>query len=114
MNQQRLQIVTDAPVLGIPRQRRSGELERAAAAVEEWLDAQDLDGVGPDTDAELLRTLSELAIAQAPESVLADAVLQARDAGWDWAPIAMLLGETPGNVKNRFAARVSTTAKPPC
>jgi hypothetical protein len=92
---------TLASVHRIPRQRGRVELERAALAVEDWLDTQAGDD-DIDVDADCLRRISELAIADAPESAVAQAVDQAREAGWGFAPIAMLLGLTPRDARKRY------------
>lgn len=94
---------TLASVHRIPRQRGRLELERAASAVEDWLDAQAGDD-DIDVDADCLRRISELAIADAPESAVAQAVEQAREAGWGFAPIAMLLGLTPLDARKRYGS----------
>lgn len=80
------------------------ELERAADAVEKWLDALDLDDPDMvDVDGENLRRVSALAVSRAPEPELAGAVRTARESGWGWSPIAMLLGMDRKAAVARFA-----------
>lgn len=80
------------------------ELERAADAVEQWLDALDLDDPDViDVDGENLRRVSALALAGAPETELAAAVRVAREGGWGWSPIAMLLGTDRKAAVARFS-----------
>lgn len=77
------------------RYRRRVGLNRAAEVIEDWLDTQEVDGaeLGEDAIAEL-RRVGELARCGAPKAELDAAVRTAREAGWSWAPIALLLDET--------------------
>lgn len=75
--------------------------------IENWLEAQDLTDLGGgefDEEAiDALYAISRLAVADAPTHDLADAVRQARAAGWDWTPIAMLLGMPVAEAHRQFA-----------
>lgn len=85
------------------RDRRE-RLERGAEAVERWLDVQSADDDEMDIDAEYLRRVGELAIAGAPEPELVEAVRQAREIGWSYGPIALLLGIDRPEARRRFPA----------
>jgi hypothetical protein len=99
----------------IPRQRIGTtdderlRLQRAATTVEQWLDTQlagqdgEFDEDEFDANSEHLLRVSRLAIEGVPEAELAAAVGRAREAGWNYAPIAMLLCTTPEQVQVRFA-----------
>jgi hypothetical protein len=88
-------------IVRIPRQRDRRTIEQATATVEDWLDAQTVDE--PDLDVEVLDRVSELVLAGATEEQVAEQVLLARQAGWSWAPISMLLGVTREQAVARFA-----------
>ncbi|HEY2203089.1 MAG TPA: hypothetical protein VGH99_01245 [Pseudonocardia sp.] len=82
------------------------KLERAADAVQHWLDVQnldDLDSSDVEMDDEDLHEISTLALADAPEADLAGAVHRARDAGWNWSPIAAVLGVPRAAAIERFS-----------
>ena len=90
------------PAARISTQRAREALEHAAEVVEDWLDAQDIDAPEMVTrDEDALWRVNALALAGAPEAVLDDAVCSARQSGWGWSPIAMLLGETPRRTQRR-------------
>lgn len=82
------------------------ELENGANLVEDWLatmDADDLELPIQGTDAEdLLWDLSARACEGAPHADLAEAVDEARGAGWDWSPIAALLAMSRDDAIRRF------------
>jgi hypothetical protein len=81
------------------------ELEQAADAVERWLSAQDAgDPELAEADVEDLWAVSGLAMAGAPEAEVADAVRRARQSGWSWLPIALLLGISRPEAKRRFGS----------
>ena len=87
----------------VPTGVRRAQLERAIEPVEEWLDAQNAgDSCGIVSDPDDLWRISALALAGAPEVELARAVDQARDTGWEWGPIAMLLGHSTREARARF------------
>jgi hypothetical protein len=84
------------------------ELERAADAVDRWLSALDAgDPELAEADVEDLWSLSALAISGAPEAELAEAVARARQSGWNWSPIALLLGISRHHAKRRFGSRAN-------
>ena len=98
---------TDA-ALGVPSQRQRPDrerLSRAAEVIEDWLETQE----DPDDeavihrDADDLRRISTLALADADETELAAAVQQARDDGWAWGPIAMVLGQHRDHARRRWS-----------
>jgi hypothetical protein len=84
------------------------ELELAAEKVERWLAAMgfdDVDGttsMDGDNPSDNLRAINALARAGAPDDELADAVNLARDSGWSWSPIAMVLGVSRQEAVARF------------
>jgi hypothetical protein len=89
----------------VPGQRHERNLEEAARTVEDWLETQTSDpglGFDSDADAEDLRRISALARAGAPEDEVNQAVRRARQHGWAWAPIALLLGETRDQARQRL------------
>ena len=87
----------------VPDPAAHDKLERAASAIEDWLDAQAPDGAsGTDEEADDLRRISTLARADAPEAELARAVATARETGWSWGPIALLLGQSRAQARARF------------
>jgi len=78
------------------------DLNRASEVIEDWLDTQEMDGVELCEDAiDELRRVGELARCGAPRSELDAAARTAREAGWSWAPIALLLGETKEHARKR-------------
>ena len=90
----------------VPAQRDGRTLEQAANTVEDWLETQTSDpalGVDPDAHAEDLRRIGALARAGAPEHEVNQAVRRARQHGWGWAPIAILLGETRDRTRQRLS-----------
>lgn len=87
--------------LRIPRQRNRGSLERAAGTIERWLDAQDPDVIH---NVDELWRVSQLALADASDEEIDNAVRKARYCGWQWKPIAMLLDESVEQVQRRAAA----------
>jgi hypothetical protein len=90
----------------VPSRSDAGRLERAVAVLDDWLDAHDTgDGGLADDDAEELRRVGELAAAGAPEDELNRAVRAAREHGWGWRPLALLLGETPDRTRARLRDR---------
>ena len=92
-----------SPAECAPDSAAHNRLERAAAAIEDWLDAQLPDSASiTDEDADDLWRISILARAGAPEAELARAVAQARETGWSWGPTAVLLGQNRAQVRARF------------
>jgi hypothetical protein len=76
-------------------------LRRAAASIEAWLDTNEPDAEFTEAQrADLLR-VSELALSGASEAKIGRAIGQARDSGWGWEPIAVLLGESPEQARQR-------------
>jgi hypothetical protein len=83
---------------------QQAELECAGEKLERWLDAlgmDDADGT-VDNDGDNLRVINALAIQGATEAELRDAVTTARESGWSWSPIAMVLGTTRQAAVERF------------
>jgi len=79
-------------------------LERAARVVEEWLTLQEREADrDPDLDGDDLLEVSALVLAEAPDAQLRAAVYRARDEGWGWGPIAMLLGQSAQQAKERWS-----------
>jgi hypothetical protein len=75
----------------------------ARAVIDRWLDVQDDEHEWLDTDAEsLLYGLADLVDAGASEDELKSAVRCVRLAGWDWGPIAVLLGCDREAARSRF------------
>jgi hypothetical protein len=92
-----------SPAEWSPNSAVHNKLERAAAAIEDWLDAQAPDSASStEEDADDLRRISTLARAGASEAEMARAVAEARETGWSWGPIAVLLGQTRAQVRARF------------
>jgi hypothetical protein len=87
----------------VPSQRDGRSLEHAARTVEDWLATQDLEQPGIVDDADSLRQVGVLARAGAPDTELNRAVRFARQQGWGWAPIALLLGESRDQARRRLA-----------
>jgi hypothetical protein len=76
---------------------------RAASTVEDWLASQTRAETGDVDDGDELRQVGVLARAGATSGEVNQAVLRARQHGWDWAPIALLLGETREQARQRLA-----------
>jgi len=87
----------------VPGQRDERNLEQASRTVEDWLETQALADPGVVDDADDLRQVGVLARAGAPANEVNQAVRYARQQGWDWAPIALLLGETREQARQRLA-----------
>jgi len=87
----------------VPDQRDEPNLEQAARTVEDWLETQALGEPGVLDDADELRQVGALARAGAPSDEVNLAVRRARQHGWGWAPIALLLGETREQARQRLA-----------
>jgi hypothetical protein len=85
----------------IPRQRNRGSLERAAQKIERWLDSQDPDLLD---DVDELWRVSDLALAGASDEEIDSAVCKARQRGWQWNPIAVLLDESVEKTQERASA----------
>lgn len=84
----------------------SPDVTGSPATTGDWLDLRSLDGsprgVTTDTDGRLLRDLRGLFAARAPERELIDGVKRARDGGWSWTPIAIVLDCSRAEVIRRF------------
>lgn len=79
------------------------EPSRAADTIDRWLDALDPDDPGAvEADGEYLREINSLSAGGAPEADLGRAVDTARECGWSWAPIAVVLGTTREDAVLRF------------
>ncbi|HZZ51951.1 MAG TPA: hypothetical protein VFE65_34075 [Pseudonocardia sp.] len=85
----------------IPRQRNRSSLERAAQKIERWLDTQDPDLLD---DVDELWRVSDLALAGAGDDEIDAAVCKARQRGWQWNPIAVLLDESVEQTQERVSA----------
>jgi hypothetical protein len=81
-------------------------LDRNTGVLEDWLDVRSFDDPGVDGDGDHLRVISALATVGAPEAELADAVKRAKEIGWSWTPIAMVLGTTRKRVVERFSRAI--------
>ena len=88
--------------LVIPRQRDSHALEHGAAAVADWLEAHEgtEQGLG-EPDEQDLWSISDLALGGASDIEIAHAIREARQGGWSWGPIALLLAENPEHTRRR-------------
>jgi hypothetical protein len=93
-----------ATLVGMPpTQETQEQLGRAGDAIDRWLDALDPDDPdAADTDGDLLRDINALSIKGAPDDQLTRAVDAARECGWAWAPIAMVLGTSRRDAVRRF------------
>lgn len=78
----------------IPGRRDGRNLDQAARTVENWLANQADFAVDLVEDADALRQVGVLTRAGAPSDEVNQAVRCARQLGWEWPPIALLLGET--------------------
>ena len=92
--------------LMIPRPRHIHALERGASAVADWLDAQNGPSEGAESDTDTpdeqdLWSISVLALRGASDTEVASAIRDARQAGWGWTPIALLLAESPHDARRR-------------
>jgi hypothetical protein len=83
-----------------------GDLNQITGVLEDWLDVRSFNEPGADVDGDYLRAISALALVRAPETELVDAVKRAREVGWSWTPIAMVLGTTRKQVVERFSRGV--------
>jgi hypothetical protein len=84
--------------------RTTTQLDEAAARAEEWLEQLD-PGQGGAKDARPLRKVHEAFRAVvADERVLAQAVQDARDAGFSWAAIGNALGISRQAALQRYGA----------
>ncbi|HEY2203090.1 MAG TPA: hypothetical protein VGH99_01250 [Pseudonocardia sp.] len=86
--------------------KSTDELYRAAGLLEDWLDLQSFEDAANDVDGDQLRVINALAVTGASERELARAVKSARDHGWSWTPIAMVLGITRKEVVERFSRAI--------
>ena len=86
----------------IPGQRDQRNLDQAARTVEDWLAVQALAEPGLVDDADELRQVGVLARAGVSSDEVNQAVRRARQHGWGWAPIAVLLGETREQARQRL------------
>lgn len=75
-----------------------------------WLDPPRHDDASEDVDGDYLRAIAALDTAGAPERELINAVKAARDNGWGWTPIAMVLGMTRRQVLERFGRAIGHPA----
>jgi hypothetical protein len=83
-------------------QRNGRNLEQAARSIEDWLETQALADADLVDDADELRQVGVLARAGVASDELNQAVRRARQHGWGWAPIALLLGETREQARQRL------------
>jgi 16S rRNA U516 pseudouridylate synthase RsuA-like enzyme len=88
--------------MAIPRAKD----DQCAGVLEDWLDVQSFDGASADVDGDYLRAISALALVDAPEAELAEAVKRAKEHGWSWTPIALVLGTTRKHVVKRFSRAI--------
>lgn len=86
----------------VPAQPGNRNLEQAAKTVEDWLETQAVDEIGLIDNADELRQVGVLARSGAPTEELNRAVRCARQHGWGWAPIALLLGESREQARQRL------------
>ena len=88
---------------------------RADGVLEDWLELQSFRAPCPDPDGEVLRTISALCTAGAPETEVISAVKQARRNGWSWTAIARVLGTTRHKTIERFSRSIGhpVTARVP-
>jgi hypothetical protein len=86
----------------VPGERNGRNLEQAARSIEDWLETQALADADLVDDADELRQVGVLARAGAASDELNQAVRRARQHGWGWAPIALLLGETREQARQRL------------
>ena len=102
MNDGRLEQTAGDDQLSIPRQRDIHACERGAEVLADWLDALDAleQGLG-EPDEQDLWSISDLALGGASDTEIAHAIRQARQGGWSWAPIALLLAESPQYTRHR-------------
>ncbi len=86
----------------MPRTRE--QLQRAADAAEQWLDALDSAAVAsPQADAGRLRRIGDAVRAvAASQTELADAVADARAHGHTWTQIATMLGTSRQAAQERY------------
>jgi hypothetical protein len=103
MNRQRWSAQGTCQRLHVPGQRDIRTLEQAARTIEDWIEAQAATETELVDDADELRQVGALARAGAPEHEVNWAVRRARQHGWGWAPIALLLGETREQARQRLA-----------
>ena len=82
------------------------DVNQRVGVLEDWLDVQSFDGPSADIDGDYLRAITVLALVEAPEAELADAVKRARENGWSWTPIALVLGTTRKQVVERFSRAI--------
>ncbi|HEY1974165.1 MAG TPA: hypothetical protein VGH89_39870 [Pseudonocardia sp.] len=92
--------------------KTKAELNQAALALEDWLDLQVADQAFEEMDGDDLCEISALALADAPEAELIEAVKRAKDEGWTWAPIGMAIGLTRREVIERFGRAIGHPAIP--
>jgi MoxR-like ATPase len=90
--------------MAIPKAK--ADLNQRAGVLEDWLDVQSSDGASADVDGDYLRAISALALVDAPEAELAEAVKRAKEHGWSWTPIALVLGTTRKHVVERFSRAI--------
>ena len=86
----------------VPGHGSERNLVQAATPVEDWLASQTRAETGLVDDADELRQVGVLARAGAPSDEVNQAVPRARQNGWGWAPIALLLGETREQSRQRL------------
>jgi hypothetical protein len=84
----------------------------ASAVIEDWLSAQEPeDPAVIDEDADDLGRISALARRSASVPELAEAARGARQNGWSWEPIAVLLGQAAAEVRAQCEATAPTQNK---
>lgn len=85
--------------------KNRAEFERSAEAIDQWLDALELEDTNEFDAGELgdsLDDLNLLSCGGAPDSELSDAVTRARRSGCGWAPIALTLGIPRQRARDNF------------
>jgi hypothetical protein len=96
--------ITVVEITEIPRART--DQEPRTGFIDGWLDPPRHDDAGADVDGDYLRAIAALDTAGAPEREVINAVKAAKDNGWSWTPIAMVLGTTRRQVLERFSRAI--------
>lgn len=89
--------------------RSEEELEQIAARTEKWLedvDPAELTPIAP----QIARLRDAVAAREMSEQSVEQAVIAARDAGFSWARIALVLGVSRQSAHERYAKKTKTPA----